>query len=93
MIASKNAIHRATVTTKMLATPDVVYCSAQTTNALPPMSSNTPTIACVRQSARRRGKRSPKASAPPSSTSPAVQKRRPANRNGGSSVTPILIAR
>src|SRR5262245_41913025 len=28
MMASKNAIHRATVTTKMLATPEDVYCSA-----------------------------------------------------------------
>src|SRR6266576_390358 len=44
MIASKNAIHSATVTTKMLATPDAVYCSAQTTNALPPESSRTPTM-------------------------------------------------
>src|SRR5438094_7847492 len=33
MIASKNAIHRATVTTKMLAMPDAVYCSAQTTRS------------------------------------------------------------
>src|SRR5256886_5132199 len=43
MIASKNAIHSATVTTKMLAMPDAVYCSAHTTNALPPASSRTPT--------------------------------------------------
>src|SRR5437016_14039062 len=36
MIASKNAIHSATVTTKMLAIPDAVNCSAHQTDALPP---------------------------------------------------------
>src|SRR2546430_14497609 len=93
MIASKNAIHSATVTTKMLATPDAVYCSAQTTNALPPESSRTPTIAWVRQSPRRLGSVSPSASAAVSSTRPAMKNRRPANRNGGSTPTPTRIAR
>src|SRR5437588_2479191 len=92
MIASKNAIHSATVTTKMLATPDAVYCSAQTTNALPPESSRTPTIAWVRQSPRRLGSVSPSASAAVSSTRPAMKNRRPANRNGGSTPTPTRIA-
>src|SRR5436853_7456195 len=93
MIASKNAIHSATVTTKMLATPDAVYCSAQTTNALPPESSRTPTIAWVRQSPRRLGSVSPSASAAVSSTRPAMKNRRPANRNGGSTPTPTRIPR
>src|SRR5574342_525136 len=39
---SKNAIQRATVTTNTLVTPEGVYCSAQTTKALPPASSRTP---------------------------------------------------
>src|SRR5256885_16149401 len=93
MIASKNAIHSATVTTKMLAMPDAVYCSAQTTNALPPDSSSRPTIAWVRQSPSRLGSVSPSASAAASSTRPAMKNRRPANRNGGSTPTPTRIAR
>ena len=93
MTASKNAIHSATVTTKMLATPDAVYCSAHTTNALPPVSSSTPTTACVRQSVSRRGSRSPSASAAASRMAPAQRNRSPANKNGGSSPTPILMAR
>ena len=93
MIASKNAIHRATVTTKMLAVPDGVYCSAHTTNAFPPASNSRPTIPWVRQSERRRGSLSPSASASPSTSSPATRKRSPANRNGGSSPTPTLMAR
>src|SRR3989440_8238673 len=93
MTASKNAIHRATVTTKMLAVPDAVYCSAQTTKALPPPSNSTPTIAWVRQSDRSRGSLSPNARANPSNSTPATRKRSPANRNGGSSPTPTLMAR
>src|SRR5439155_10255324 len=38
MTASNNAVHMATVTTKMLAIPEAMYCSDQTTNALPPAS-------------------------------------------------------
>jgi len=93
MIASKNAIHSATVTTKMLATPEGVYCSAQTTNAFPPASSRTPTIAWVRQSTSRFGSVSPSASTTLSSSRPAMRKRRPANRKGGRTPTPTRIAR
>ena len=92
MTASKNAVQIATVTTKMLAIPDAMYCSDHTTNALPPASSSTPTIASVRQSLRR-GSASPSARAMPNSSRPAMRKRRPANKNGGSSMTPTLIAR
>ena len=93
MIASKNAIHSATVTTNTLATPEGVYCSAQTTNELPLVRSRTPTIASTRQSAARRGKWSPSASATAASRPPAIMKRSPANRNGGSTPTPIRMAR
>src|SRR5207244_618987 len=44
-IASKNAIHSATATTKMLAIPDAMYCTAHTTTALPPPTSTTTTSA------------------------------------------------
>ena len=93
MIASKNAIHSATVTTKMLAIPDAVNCSAHTTNALPPASSRMPTIACVRQSTNRRGSLSPNASTTASSSVPAIRNRNPAKRNGGSTDTPTRMAR
>ncbi len=93
MIASKNAIHSATVTTKMLAMPEAVYCSAQTTNALPPANSRTPTIAWVRQSTRRLGSVSPSARTTLSSSRPAMRNRRPANRNGGRTPTPTRMAR
>src|SRR6185503_10296493 len=91
-IASNNAVHIATVTTKMLAMPEPMYCSDQTTNALPPASSMRPTIASVRQSLRL-GSGSPSARAMTNSRKPAMKKRSPANKNGGSSVTPTLIAR
>ena len=92
MMASNRAVHIATVTTKMLAMPDPMYCSDQTTNALPPASSSRPTIVRVRQSLRR-GNGSPRARASASRTKPATRNRKPANKNGGSSVTPTLIAR
>ena len=92
-IASKNAIHNATVTTKMLATPDGVYCSAHTTNAFPPARRNSPTMTSVRQSTALRGARSPNASAPAKRITPAMKNRSPANKNGGSSPTPTRMAR
>ena len=92
MIASNSAVHIATVTTKMLAIPEPMYCSDHTTNALPPASSSTPTMARVRQSVRR-GNGSPRTRAMVARINPATMNRSPAKRNGGSSVTPTLMAR
>jgi hypothetical protein len=78
----------------MLAVPESTYCSAQTTSPLPAQSRSTPASARVPQSARRVGSASfLKSSATPPSRSPAVTKRTPAMRNGGSDSTPTRMAR
>ena len=63
--------------------PDGTRCSAHTTAPLPPSSRKPPTTAALRQCVTD-GAAAPRSRAHPKSSAPAMTKRAPAMRNGGS---------